>query len=78
MQKNPIDDEKTVFHCLMNYMSIIGLGLQCLTPLSTIFQLVTVGFIGGGNQSTQIITDLSQVTNKLYHITLYQVHLNWF
>ena len=25
MQKNPIDDEKTVFHCLMNYMSIIGL-----------------------------------------------------
>jgi hypothetical protein len=55
MQKNPIDDEKTVFHCLMNYMSIIGLGLQCLTPISTIFQLVAVSFIGGGNRSTRII-----------------------
>jgi len=29
-----------------------GLGLCCLMPLSTMFQLVAVSFIGGGNRST--------------------------
>ena len=28
-------------------------GLWCLTPLSTIFQIVVVSFIVGGNQSTR-------------------------
>ena len=51
----------------------LGLGLWYLTPLSTIFQLYRgVSFIGGGNRST---ADLSQVTDKLYHIMLYRVHL---
>jgi len=46
-------------------------GLLCLTPLSTIFQLYRgVSFIGGGNQSIQ-----RKITDKLYHIMLYGVHL---
>ena len=56
----------------------IGLGLWCLMPLSTIFQLyVAVSFISGGNQSTQRKppTYLWQVTDKLYYIMLYEVHL---
>jgi hypothetical protein len=43
----------------------------CLMPLSTIFQLYRNDqVIGGGNQSTQ-----RKVTDKLYHIMLYRVHL---
>ena len=44
-------------YCAMNFKLVgLGLGLWCLTPLSTIIQLyriVAVSFIGRGNRSTR-------------------------
>ena len=57
-----------------NIISNVRLGLGCLTPLSTIFQLYRGGVLLV-EEARVPVENHRPVADQLYHIMLYQVHL---
>ena len=63
-----------IYCCFLIDFMLVGLELWCLTPLLTIYRGSQFHWLRK-SENTEKTTDLSQITDQLYHIILYRLDL---
>jgi hypothetical protein len=78
MKISPFSDISDLDGAVVVHVKNTGLGIWCLTPLSTIFQLYRSGQFYGWKKldDPEKTTNLSEITDELYYVSYKYIYIH--